>query len=196
MAELTAKRKLAAILCADVAGYSRLTSRDELGTHRRVMEMLDDASEAIEQGEGSVLRYAGDAILAEFPSIVQAVEVAVSIQTRLAQLSEKDADDNRVRIRIGLNLGEVLQDRGEIYGDGVNLAARLESAASPMSGAGTFLQLPRCATNRKSRGIRNCASQRAYPCKFQAQYIAYQVLRFKSDFEGKISERHLPFQKL
>jgi len=95
------------------------------------MKMLDDASESIEQGDGNVLRYAGDAILAEFPSIVLAVEVAVSIQTKLAQLSEEDIDDNSVKIRIGLNLGEVLQDRGEIYGDGVNLAARLESAAIP-----------------------------------------------------------------
>jgi len=131
MSDLTAKRKLAAIFYADVAGYSRLTSRDELGTHRRVMKMLDDASESIEQGDGNVLRYAGDAILAEFPSIVLAVEVAVSIQTKLAQLSEEHIDDNSVKIRIGLNLGEVLQDRGEIYGDGVNLAARLESAAIP-----------------------------------------------------------------
>lgn len=131
MSDLTAKRKLAAIFYADVAGYSRLTSRDELGTHRRVMKMLDDASESIEQGDGNVLRYAGDAILAEFPSIVLAVEVAVSIQTKLAQLSEEHFDDNSVKIRIGLNLGEVLQDRGEIYGDGVNLAARLESAAIP-----------------------------------------------------------------
>ena len=131
MSDLTAKRKLAAIFYADVAGYSRLTSRDELGTHRRVMKMLDDASEFIEQSDGNVLRYAGDAILAEFPSIVLAVEVAVSIQTKLARLSEEHIDDNSVKIRIGLNLGEVLQDRGEIYGDGVNLAARLESAAIP-----------------------------------------------------------------
>ena len=131
MSDPTVKRKLAAILYADVAGYSRLTSRDEVGTHRQVMQMLDAASESIERGEGSVLRYAGDAILAEFPSIVRAVEVASQIQTRLAQRAEDDADENAIRIRIGLNLGEVLQDRGEIYGDGVNLAARLESAATP-----------------------------------------------------------------
>ena len=83
MSDPTVKRKLAAILYADVAGYSRLTSRDEVGTHRQVMQMLDAASESIERGEGSVLRYAGDAILAEFPSIVRAVEVASQIQTRI-----------------------------------------------------------------------------------------------------------------
>jgi class 3 adenylate cyclase len=131
MPDSTTKRKLAAILYADVEGYSRLTSRDELGTHRRVMKVLDYASESIKGSDGTVLRYAGDAILAEFPSIVSAVNVAVSIQSELAERSAEEVEDNRVQIRIGLNLGEVLQDRGEIYGDGVNLAARLESSAEP-----------------------------------------------------------------
>ncbi|MDJ0958013.1 MAG: adenylate/guanylate cyclase domain-containing protein, partial [Arenicellales bacterium] len=131
MPELTAKRKLTAILYADVAGYSRLTGQDEIGTHKRVMEILDLASQTIQKRDGTVLRYAGDAILAEFPSVVSAVDTAVMIQCRLNDQNQNVEDDSKIQIRIGVNLGEVLQDRNEIYGDGVNLAARLEAAAHP-----------------------------------------------------------------
>ncbi len=131
MSEQTAIRKLVAILYADIAGYSRLTGGDELGTHRKVMDTLDLATESIKSGGGSVLRYAGDAILAEFASVVAAVNAAVAIQIELDKRNEDVPADDKVQIRIGVNLGEVLQDRGEIYGDGVNLAARLESAAQP-----------------------------------------------------------------
>ncbi len=125
------KRKLTTIFYADVAGYSRLTGRDELGTHRKVMETLDYASHSIKAAGGSVLRYAGDAILAEFSSVVNAVETAVGIQEELATRTRDEPEDERVRIRIGLNIGEVMEDRGEIFGDGVNVAARLEAAAEP-----------------------------------------------------------------
>lgn len=131
MSEQTATRKLTAILCADVAGYSRLTGSDELGTHRRVMDAMDFATESINSAGGTVLRYAGDAILAEFSSLVAAVDAGVTIQNELEKRNEHIPGDSKVQIRIGVNLGEVLQDRGEIYGDGVNLAARLESAAQP-----------------------------------------------------------------
>ncbi len=131
MGEKSPKHKLTAILYADVAGYSRLTGQDEMGTHQRVMAVLDYASEAIKEGEGTVLRYAGDAILAEFSSVLGIVETAVTIQTELEHRNREFAANNKVQLRIGLNLGEVLQDRGEIYGDDVNLAARLEAAAQP-----------------------------------------------------------------
>ena len=131
MAEQTSKHKLTAILYADVAGYSRLTGQDEMGTHKRVMEILDYASDSIKQREGTVLRYSGDAILAEFSSVLNIVETAVEIQNGLADRNTNLSEDDKVQIRIGLNIGEVLQDRGEIYGDGVNLAARLEAAAEP-----------------------------------------------------------------
>jgi adenylate cyclase len=123
------KRKLTAILYADVAGYSRLTGGDEEGTHRRVMQVLDFASAQIESGDGSVLRYAGDAILAEFSSAVAAVKCAVSIQLELSAQNQPLDDDKKVQIRIGINIGDVIEDRGEVFGDGVNLAARLEAAA-------------------------------------------------------------------
>jgi adenylate cyclase len=129
MVENFPNHKLAAILYADVAGYSRLTSQDEMGTHKRVMELLDYASDTIKQAEGTVLRYAGDAILAEFSSALKLVQAAVDIQTELDIRNADFSAEDKVQIRIGLNIGEVLQDRGEIYGDGVNLAARLEAAA-------------------------------------------------------------------
>ena len=124
-------RKLTAILYADVAEYSRLTGDDEEGTHERVMAALDHASDVIDAGGGKVLRYAGDAILAEFPSALAAVRSAISIQTEL-QMRNRVIDENRwVSIRIGIHIGDVIEDRGEVYGDGVNIAARLEAESKP-----------------------------------------------------------------
>ncbi|MFC1681143.1 adenylate/guanylate cyclase domain-containing protein [Pseudomonadota bacterium] len=131
MTDAKAKRKLTVIFYADVAGYSRLTGRNELGTHRKVMESLDYVSDTIKEADGSVLRFAGDAILADFSSVVNAVETAVGIQEELARRNSYEPEDEKVRLRVGLNIGEVMEDRGEIYGDGVNLAARLEAAAEP-----------------------------------------------------------------
>ena len=122
-------RKLTAILYTDVAGYSRLTGGDEEGTHRQVMEVLDYASQQITDAGGNVLRYAGDAILAEFSSAVSAVSTAVEIQREMASKNHQVDDDKKVQIRIGINIGDVIEDRGEVFGDGVNLAARLEAAA-------------------------------------------------------------------
>ncbi len=124
-------RKLAAIFYADVVAYSRLTTMDEEGTHARVMAMLDMAATAIGAANGSVLRYAGDAILASFPSVVEAMHTAVKVQTALAAQNEGLPEDEKLHIRVGINLGDVIEDRGEVYGDGVNLAARLEAAAVP-----------------------------------------------------------------
>ena len=123
--------KLTTVFYADVAGYSRLTGDDELGTHRVVMEVLDFAAQSIKDAGGMVLRYAGDAILAEFSSVISCVNTAVAVQSELGKRNLGTPEAQRVMIRIGINLGEVVVDRGEIYGDGVNLAARLEAAAQP-----------------------------------------------------------------
>ena len=123
------KRKLTAILYCDVAGYSRLSGSDEEGTHRRVMELLDFASQQIGSAGGHVLRYAGDAILAEFGSAISAVDTAAAIQRDLWQRNRPLDPAERVQIRIGINIGDVIEDRGEVFGDGVNLAARLEASA-------------------------------------------------------------------
>ena len=131
MAEENVIRKLTAILYADVAGYSRLTGVDEVGTHKQLSAGLDLISERIKYAGGRVVHYAGDAVLAEFASVVAAVETAVGIQRSLAEQSADIPDDKRLRFRIGVNLGEVIVDRDDIYGDGVNVAARLESLAEP-----------------------------------------------------------------
>ncbi len=122
-------RKLAAILYADVAGYSRLTGDDEDATHRALSEYLDLISEIIESHHGQVMHYAGDAVLAKFEAVVNAVSGATDIQKQLAELNDDLADERKLQFRIGLNLGDVIEDRGDIYGDGVNIAARLESLA-------------------------------------------------------------------
>jgi class 3 adenylate cyclase/TolB-like protein len=125
------ERKLTVIFYADVAGYSRLTGVDEEGSHQRVMAVLDSATNRIEANGGMVLRYAGDAILATFPSVVRAVETSIAQQNELAAQNADFAEDQRVELRIGVNIGDVIEDRGEVYGDGVNVAARLESMAEP-----------------------------------------------------------------
>ncbi len=125
------ERKLAAILYADVAGYSRLTGEDEEGTHRRLSAYLDAITAAIEGYRGKVLHYAGDAVLADFTTVSDALTCAAAIQEDLKARNQDLTDDRKVQFRIGVNLGEVIADRGEIYGDGVNVAARLESLAEP-----------------------------------------------------------------
>ena len=123
------KHKLAAILYADVAGYSRLMGVDEHGTHEQLAVALDDIAERVRNADGRVVHYAGDAVLAEFASVVAAVETAIGIQHAMAEKSSDIPDDRRVQFRIGVNLGEVIVDRDDIYGEGVNVAARLEGLA-------------------------------------------------------------------
>ncbi len=124
-------RKLAAILYADVAGYSRLSGQDEDATHRALGEYLDFISTTIESHQGQVMHYAGDAVLAKFAAVVDAISAAVAIQSELRTRNQDLPDDRKVQFRIGVNLGDVIEDRDDIYGDGVNIAARLESLAPP-----------------------------------------------------------------
>ena len=124
-------RKLAAILCADVVGYSRLTGEDEEGTHRRVSASLDAIAALIARYHGEVLNYAGDSVLADFTTVTDALCCAAAIQMDLKRCNQELAEDRKVRFRIGVNLGEVIVDRDEIFGDGVNVAARLEGLAEP-----------------------------------------------------------------
>ena len=122
-------RKLAAILYADVADYSRLTGEDEDATHRRLSEYLDLVSNSIGHHQGKVVHYAGDAVLADFSTVTNALECASSIQGDLYSRNLEFPDKRKVQFRIGINLGEVIVDRDDIYGNGVNVAARLESLA-------------------------------------------------------------------
>ena len=125
------QHKLAAILYADVAGYSRLTGEDEAGTHRTLSAYLDLFAETIHAHRGEVKHYAGDAVLADFTTVSDALNCAVAVQRELKQRNEGSPEAKRAQFRIGLNLGEVIIDRGEVYGNGVNVAARLEALAEP-----------------------------------------------------------------
>ncbi|MGI9318694.1 MAG: adenylate/guanylate cyclase domain-containing protein [bacterium] len=122
-------RKLAVIMYADVVEYSRLTGEDEEGTHRRLSEYLDAYTNEIHNKQGRVVHFAGDAILAEFPTVSDALACAATVQRDIADRNEELADESRIQFRIGINLGEIIEDRDDIYGDGVNIAARLESLA-------------------------------------------------------------------
>ena len=123
------QRKLAGILYADVAGYSRLTGADEDGTHRALSGHLDCIARTVQDHSGSVVHYAGDAVLADFPTASDALRCAVAVQSEIARRDDALPEESRVRFRIGVNLGEVIVDRDDIYGDGVNIAARLEALA-------------------------------------------------------------------
>ena len=125
------KRKLTAILYADVAGYSRLTGDDEEGTHRLLSAYLDVITATIEKQGGRTVHFAGDAVLAEFGSVVDALACAVQAQRELRNRNRGLPEDRRVQFRIGINLGDVIVDREDLYGDGVNIAARLEGLAQP-----------------------------------------------------------------
>lgn len=123
-------RKLAVILYADVAGYSLLTGADEDATHRTLSEYLDLITDTIDLHRGKVMHYAGDAVLAKFEAVIDAVSGATEIQRLVGERNKGLSDERKVKFRIGINLGDVIEDRGDIYGDGVNIAARLESLAS------------------------------------------------------------------
>jgi class 3 adenylate cyclase/pimeloyl-ACP methyl ester carboxylesterase len=126
------ERRLTAILAADVAGYSRLTGLDEEGTHARLQDhlrLLVDPK--IAEHRGRVVKNTGDGLLAEFSSVVDAVRCAVDVQRGMAERNADVPPEKRVEFRIGINVGDVMIERGDIFGDGVNVAARLEGLAEP-----------------------------------------------------------------
>lgn len=125
------EKSLAAILYADVVGYSRLTGLDEEKTHQKLDAGLNLLNEVIRIHRGRKVHEAGDAVLAEFQSVTGAVGAAVTFQRNMAMQNTEMAEDERLEFRIGINLGEVIHDRDDIYGDGVNLAARIQELAEP-----------------------------------------------------------------
>jgi TolB-like protein len=126
------ERRLSAILAADVAGYSRLMHSDEEATHAKLTALLTDAvAPAIAEHGGRIVKNTGDGFLAEFPSAVEAVRAALQFQARIRELTLDDAEDRRIAFRVGVNIGDVIVEPHDIFGDGVNIAARLESIAEP-----------------------------------------------------------------
>jgi adenylate cyclase len=126
------ERRLAAILAADVVGYSRLMERDEQDTFTRLRAHREELFEpAIEKHQGRVFKLMGDGLLAEFGSVVDAVECAVLLQREMAARNGSVAEDRRMQLRIGVNLGDVIVEGEDRHGEGVNIAARLEQLAEP-----------------------------------------------------------------
>jgi adenylate cyclase len=129
---MASARRLAAILAADVAGYSRLMGEDEEGTHERLKAHLDDlVNPKIREHQGRVVKNTGDGLLAEFASVVDALRCATEVQAGMAARNAAVPDDRRIEFRIGIHQGDIVIEEHDIFGDAVNVAARLESLAQP-----------------------------------------------------------------
>jgi adenylate cyclase len=125
-------RRLAAILAADIAGYSRLMGTDEEGTLAALKAIRRElADPKIKEHRGRIVKTTGDGLLLEFASVVDAVRCAVEVQRELAERNADVLPDRRIELRMGINLGDIIKDGRDIYGDGVNVAARLEALAEP-----------------------------------------------------------------
>src|SRR5215470_5178336 len=125
-------RRLAAILAADVAGYSRLMGADEEGTLAVLKALRRElADPKIKEHRGRIVKTTGDGLLIEFASVVDAVRCAVEVQREMAERNVDVPSDRRIEFRMGINLGDIIKDGRDIYGNGVNVAARLEALAEP-----------------------------------------------------------------
>jgi class 3 adenylate cyclase len=130
--EREVQRRLAAIVSADVVNYTRLMQRDEVGTHARLKTRYTGLVEPkINEHRGRVVKLMGDGLLAEFPSVIDAVKWAVEVQAKVAEIDAQTREDHRFNYRVGVNLGDVIVDGDDIFGDGVNVAARLQEIAEP-----------------------------------------------------------------
>ena len=132
MADERVERKLAAILAADVAGYSRLVREDEEGTLAAVKSDIAEAfNPNVGHRNGRIFKTMGDGLLAEFASVVDAVRCAVEVQRAMAARNAARPNDRKIEFRIGINLGDVVAEGDDLHGDGVNVSARLEGLADP-----------------------------------------------------------------
>jgi adenylate cyclase len=125
------KRRLTTVLCADVHGYSRLMGADEAGTLETLRRHRSAIARLVERHDGRIVNTWGDAVIAEFASVVEAVQCAVEIQQEISNQESDPPPAHQMRFRIGINLGDVMVDGSDIFGDGVNIAARLQELAEP-----------------------------------------------------------------
>ena len=125
------ERRLAAIVCADVAGYSRMMGADEAGTHATFKAHRTAIYPIILNHGGRLVKNTGDGFLLEFPSIVGAIEAAIAMQMLMAERNEHLPADRLMQFRMGIHMGDVMADEDEVFGDDVNIAVRLESVAAP-----------------------------------------------------------------
>ena len=184
------ERRLAAILAADVVGYSRLMGEDEVGTLGRLKtcrrELVDPA---VEEFHGRIFKLMGDGALVEFASVVDAVQCATAIQRRMVGHDQGAPEAQRIRFRLGVNLGDVIVDGNDIYGDGVNVAARLEGLADPggICISGTAFDH---AVNKVDVGFASLGEQRLKNIADPVR--AYRVLLNPDDAGKKVGRRYWP----
>ena len=205
MAESGQRRKLAAILSADVVGYSRLMQDDDTATVETLTKYRAIFSDFVNRHEGRIVDSPGDNILAEFDSPVEAVQCAVEIQNELSRRNLQLADHRQMHFRIGINLGDILsRDDGTIYGDGVNVAARLESLAEPggITVSGTVFdhaenKLPVAFDFTGEQQVKNIAKPvRAYRVIAETALAAPPSTDKPLTLPGKPSIAVLPFDNL
>ena len=170
-------RKLVTILAADVVGYSTLMEQDEQGTFERLRAGRKELFEPeIARHHGRIFKLMGDGLLAEFGSVVDAVECAVSLQRGLTERNVNVPDDQRIQVRIGINLGEVIVEGDDCYGDGVNIAARLEQLADP-GGICVSAKVAREVEKKLSFGFEGMGEQKV-------KNIAEPIQIFRVKFDG------------
>lgn len=165
------KRRLTTVLCADVYGYSRLMEADEAGTLETLRRYRTAIAGLVERHDGRIVNTWGDAVIAEFASVVEAVQCAVEIQQEISNRDTDPPHAHPMRFRIGINLGDVMVDGSDIYGDGVNIASRLQELAEP-GGVVISSSVYDQVHNKLSVGF-DCLGQR--PMKNIAPVTSYRV---------------------
>jgi adenylate cyclase len=182
------KRRLTTILCADVHGYSRLMGEDEAGTLETLRRYRTAMAGLIERHDGRIVNTWGDAVIAEFTSVVEAVQCAIETQQELADQDPHLPEAKRMRFRIGINLGDVMIDGLDIYGDGVNIAARLQELADP---GGILISGPVYdqVHNKLSVGF-------DYLGRHQVKNVAAPVMSYRVTVNGTTQERPNIIDKL
>ena len=165
------KRRLTTVLCADVHGYSRLMEADEAGTLAELRRHRTEMTRLVERHDGRIVNTWGDAVIAEFASVVEAVQCAIEIQQEVSSAESDAPPGDRMRFRIGINLGDVMVDGADIYGDGVNIASRLQELAEP---GGIVISGPVYdqVRNKLSVGFDSLGEQ---PMKNVAPVVSYRV---------------------
>jgi adenylate cyclase len=179
------ERRLAAILSADVAGYSRLMGADEEATLAALKSLLADLIEPkVEEHRGHIVKTMGDGLLVEFASAVDAVRCAIDIQRAMAERNAGLADDRRIEFRIGVNVGDVIVDDHDVFGDGVNIAARIQTLAEP-GGLSLTENAYRNIAGKVALSVSAMGEQRL-------KNIAEPVAVYKVELDGAISTPKLP----
>jgi len=165
------KRRLTTVLCADVHSYSRLMEADETGTLETLRRYFAAMARLVERHDGRIVNTWGDAVIAEFASVVEAVQCAIEIQNEVSNQESAPPQLNPMRFRIGINLGDVMVDGSNIYGDGVNIASRLQELAEP-GGVVISSSVYDQVHNKMSVGF-DCLGQR--PLKNIAPLTSYRL---------------------